>query len=382
MRHARQHPDRVTGTDLGGSGDHPAPAGSMTVLGTRDHAAWLRVLESSHQHDFHHLPGYHRLAEWHGEGRAHLFVHREAGFVIGLPLLLRPVDPADADGLQDATSVYGYAGPVASHPSVPAEVVRSFQAQLESELVGRRVVTVFSRLHPLIAQREMLAGLGEICAGGVTVSVDLTLPPDEQWAGYSKKTRRIIRKAEEAGITCSRDQDGAYRAAWVDLYRDTMRRVGASDSYLYDADYFDMLAAELGPMLQLFVALDGRALAAAGLFTICDGIVQAHLGAMNRDYAQLSPARLVDDTARRWATEAGARIFHLGGGVGGQEDSLFQYKAGFSDRRHSFSTWRWIVDEAAYRDLCRRRGLGDPNDMRDSAVGGYFPAYRRPTEAP
>lgn len=356
------------------------PAGGVTVLHARDDARWMAVLEASHQYDFHHLPGYHRLAELRGEGRAHLFAYREGDFIIGLPLLVRPVDPDDPDGLRDATSVYGYAGPVASHPSLPPDVVRSFQAGLRDELARRRVIAVFSRLHPLIAQQELLAGLGETCAAGVTVSVDLTLTPDEQWAGYSKKTRRIIRKAEEAGVVCVHDREGAYRAAWVDLYQDTMRRVGAAPSYMFDAAFFDRLAAELGPMLHLFVALlDGR-VAAAGLFTICDGIVQAHLGAMNRDYARLSPTRLLDDTARRWAGEAGARVFHLGGGVGGQEDSLFQYKAGFSDRRHEFRTWRWIVDEAAYREVLAGRGLLGSGALSDAGGEGFFPAYRRPVE--
>jgi hypothetical protein len=276
--------------------------------------------------------------------------------------------------------VYGYGGPIASHELIPEQVVRNFHASLGKELVDRRVVTVFSRLHPLIAQEGLLGGLGETRPVGQTVSVDLTMPLEDQWAGYSKKCRRIIDKAREAGVVCIHDRERSYRGEWVEIYQETMRRVDAPSSYFYDEEYFDLLADELGAVLQLFVALVDGSVAAAGLYTSCDGIVQAHLGAMRREYMKISPTRLLDDTARLWAHESGARVFHLGGGVGGQEDSLFRYKAGFSDRRHQFSTWRWIVDAEIYRDLCEHQGRRDERQRPGVVAGDYFPAYRRPME--
>ena len=357
-----------------------AGAAAFGALGTEHDAEWMGVLTQSAQHDFHHLAGYHRLAEHRGEGTAVLFTYRESGYLIALPLLLRPVDVDDATGPHDATSVYGYGGPIASHEQIPGQIVRSFQAALRDELVSRRVVAVFSRLHPLIAQQSLLNGLGETRAVGPTVSVDLTLPLEDQWAGYSKKCRRIIRKAQEAGVVCINDRERTYRREWVEIYHETMRRVSAPPSYLFGEEYFELLAAELGSVLHLFVALvDGKA-AAAGLFTICDGIVQAHLGGFREEYSRLSPVRFLDDTARRWAVEAGARVFHLGGGVGGQEDSLFRYKAGFSDRRHHFATWRWVVDTVAYGELCERRALLEGHQGLGAGGEDYFPAYRRPTE--
>ncbi len=365
-----------TGPAPDGTVGRPVDAGSLEVITTRDDAAWAAVLADADSHDFHHLAGYHRLAEYRGEGAALLFAYRSGSHVVAVPLLQRPVDQGEVTGLQDATSVYGYAGPISSRAPIPAPVALGFQAALQAELVRRRVVTVFSRLHPLIPQQHLIGGLGSTREGGLTVSIDLTLPSEEQWAGYNKSTRRLIRRATEAGAVGVHDRDFQYLGEWVDLYRETMERLGASASYYFDAAYFERMAAELGPVLQLFVALvDGR-VAAAGLFTVCDGIVQAHLGGFRQQYASISPARLVDDTARRWAVEAGARVLHLGGGVGGREDSLFQYKAGFSDRRHVFTTWRWVVDPIAYERLCR-------DHVRSRAAGGqppddYFPAYRWP----
>ncbi len=133
-------------------------------------------------------------------------------------------------------------------------------------------------------------------------------------------------------------------------------------------------------MLYLFVARIGSTVVAAGLYSLCRGITQAHLGAFREEYAAISPVRLLDDTARRWAAASGARVFHLGGGVGGRQDSLFQYKASFSDRRHEFATWQWVVDENTYGRLCREREGRAGSQGWQEVDTDYFPAYRRAVE--
>ena len=62
----------------------------VRILRTGDSDEWMAILKEAWQYDFHHLPQYHRVAERHGEGIAHLFVYREGVHMIALPLLLRP----------------------------------------------------------------------------------------------------------------------------------------------------------------------------------------------------------------------------------------------------------------------------------------------------
>jgi hypothetical protein len=75
------------------------------------------------------------------------------------------------------------------------------------------------------------------------------------------------------------------------------------------------------------------------------------------------------DAAIQWAKAAGNRVLHLGGGVGSRNDALFQFKAGFSDLRSSFETWRVICDEARYLKLIEDAGVSG------ASVDGFFPAY-------
>jgi sugar O-acyltransferase (sialic acid O-acetyltransferase NeuD family) len=353
---------------------HGAP--HFRVLQAAQEQDWNGVLAQVARHDFHHLAQYHRLAEERGEGRAHLFAYHDGAYTIALPLLLRSVEASGGEAWSDATSVYGYAGPLASHVGLPASVLGSFQKRLTDALVARRVVTVFSRLHPLIPQRGMLAALGECRPEGETVSIDLTRSREEQWAHYRPSIRTRIGKLRRAGLVGQRDRDKRHLAEFAEIYYQTMRRVKAHRSYLFEEEYFTRLASGLGEALELFVVTLDGAVVAGGLFTICGEIVQYHLGGTCDASLKLGPMSLLFDTVRLWATEEGARTMHLGGGVGSREDSLLHFKKGFSDRRHVFSTWRWVVEPDAYRSLC------DRNDRRNAELGApnascdYFPRYR------
>jgi hypothetical protein len=341
-------------------------AGTMRILGTHDTAEWLAVLGRSLQHDFHQLPQYHRVAEQRGEGTAQLFVYSEGDCTIALPLLLRPVDPAEPDGWHDATSVYGYGGPASSHDMLPGGVLRNFQIELAEELARRRVIAVFSRLHPLIAQGEILAGLGDCPANGQTLSIDLTLPDEAQRGRYNKSCRTSLRKLRESGFVGLHDREKRYLPEFVEVY-------------FFDETYFNLLTRELAGVSHLFVALKDGEVTAATLCTICDGIVQDHLGGTRDAFLKFSPDRLVVDTERMWANGMGARVFHLGGGVGAQQDSVFRYKAGFSDRQHTFRTWRWIIRPDVYEELSASAARWNVVNGLRAVSAGYFPAYRCPT---
>lgn len=350
----------------------------MQVLNTRQHEEWMRVLGRTVQHDFYHLPAYHRLAEERGEGTAHLFVHDEGSHLMALPLLLRPLQGSSGAEWSDATSVYGYVGPVASHADAPGPVVRRFQQALAGALAERRVVTAFSRLHPLIAQHGFLDGMGECPAHGHTVSIDLTLPADAQRALFRSSNRTRINKLRRQGVVCLHDEAQRHLGDFVSIYHETMHRVHAHNSYFFDEDYFAGLARGLGAKLHLFVVMVGEKVVAGAVVTLCDGIVQYHLGGTRSEFLRLSPTGLLFDTVRLWGQENDARVLHLGGGVGSQEDSLFHFKAGFSDRRHGFGTWRWVVVPEVYRELCAARlEAGRLHDLAPVSPD-YFPAYRCP----
>jgi len=356
----------------------------MRVLTTSQSDEWLSVLRRcSAMHDVYHLPGYHAVAERRGEGEARLFAYEQAGYTIALPLIIRTLADlrgigASANTWRDATSVYGYSGPLCSDKEIPPAVVDGFQRGLTAALQELQVVSVFSRLHPLLPEQTMLLdGLGDHQFGGATVSINLSDAPVEQRAQYDGTTRNRINRLGRLGSTCALDPEQRHLAEFVALYHETMRRVKAEQSYFFDTSYFFDLAKNLGPMLNLFVlkTADGEVIS-GGLFTLCAGIVQYHLGATRDSAVKLSPMVLVLDTVRHWANQSGAHTFHLGGGVGAKTDSLFQFKARFSRQRHKFFTWRWIVTPQAYRELSEQKDRwNSERELRETSPS-FFPSYR------
>jgi hypothetical protein len=362
---------------------HRATTG-LSILKPEQQAQWMDALEQSCQYDFYHLPQYHGLAEEQAESSAILFVYREGAFLVAIPLVLRPMGAMPChqtrvgEGWYDATCVYGYAGPIASHSDMPESVLRNFQAALRETLLARRVVAVFSRLHPLISQRGLLADLGECIPMGQTVSIDLTLPIDVQRSRYRNNHKRDINKLGRLGATCLHDENKVYLDEFVDIYYETMRRVDASEAYFFERTYFERLTSVLEPQFHLFVCSLSDTVVCGGLFALCEGIVQYHLGGTRNDFLRLAPLKFVFETVRLWANECKARVFHLGGGVGAQEDPLFQFKAGFSDQRHEFAIWRWVLLPDVYETLCQEKAQWGERYNLNPSRSGYFPAYRCP----
>jgi hypothetical protein len=355
---------------------------NLQALRPHQRSEWMDVLSRVTQYDFYHLPEYHALAEARGEGRAYLFVFAEEPYVVALPLLLRRVDSVDGlshvGGWQDATSVYGYAGPVASHPEVPEPVLHRLRSALLVTLHEHRVVAGFSRLHPLVSQSPLLRGLGEIETVGRTVGIDLSIPPGQQLAGYRQNHRRGIAALRRRGAVCLHDHGLRHLDEFIALYYETMRRVGARDDYFFEPAYFEKLTSMLGSHMHLFICFVDGIVANGGLFGLCQGIVQYHLGGTRDEFVPLAPTKLLFDTVRLWANERGAHTFHLGGGTGALDDSLLHFKQGFSDRLHQFAVWRMVVIPSVYRACCAAKARWNERAHLRSASSTFFPAYRTP----
>lgn len=328
-----------------------------------DDAAWAEALARI-GHDVYHLPEYVRLDAGLAGGTPAAFRYDDAGRVLLLPLVLRDVPGTD---LRDATSPYGYPGPVSDAPPEDTGFWSSACRALTRTLNAEGVITAFVRSHPLLpAPTDVLAGAGTLVAHGETVAVDLTLTPDEIWSQTHRSHRNQINKARRAGVTVTFD-DWALFDEWIGTYHATMRRVGATAFYFFDAVYFHRLRAALGEHVHLAVAtLDGEVLG-GNLFFAYGGIMHTHLQS-TRDGAVYYADKLLYHEVREWGRERGNGIYHLGGGLGGSADSLFRYKAAFAAGRHAFHTWRVVTDPGAVEKLA--------GPLTPESLTGRFPPYR------
>jgi len=324
---------------------------------------WKETLQQV-GHDMYHVPDYVVLdARLYG-GEPAAFHYEKDGRRLLIPLILRDIP---GTGLKDAISPYGYPGPVSS--SNDGAFSAAACAALVDTLRDAGIVSAFVRLHPLLRGPD-LSSRGTLVHHGETVSMDLTVSEEEMWKQTRADHRNHINRAKRAGTEIVFD-DWDRLGEWVEVYHDNMRRVGATSYYFFTRDHLQALHDAVGDRMHLVVALEDGEVVGGNTFFTYDGIATGYVSSTRR-----APKRYADellyDSVRRWCKSRGDHVFHLGGGKGGANDSLFSYKAGFSPSRHAFHTWRVVADPVAYERLVRdRRPAADPADLTTT-----FPAYR------
>ena len=339
-------------------------------------------------HDFYLLPGYVALAARLDGGEPVAILVEDGPRRLLMPLLLRDL-PAALGGppLRDATSPYGYPGITVGTTDLEAPADAAFiRGAVSAGITALReagVISLFLRLNALLpVAHDVLGEFGLLVNHGNTVSIDLRRDEADLLRGIRGDHRRNIARLARLGFTYQIDPICSPESvdAFLGVYTETMDRLGASSFYYFDAAYVRELHAALGGRMVIVVARQEEAVAAAALFTEVDGIVQYHLGGTDGDFVKLSPIKGIFSITAHWARTRGNRIMHLGGGLGGSEDALFTFKAGFSPDRHMFQTARIVVDQAAYdrSNVLWAQQHGQPV----AAADRFFPPYRAPAPVP
>lgn len=344
---------------------------------------WVRQLDSG-DHDFSHLPGFTELSAREEGGDGTAFFAEADGAKLLIPLIVRRV--IDRVSLAptpylDATSAYGYPSPllrsgVGASDDFLEEGLHTFVDALHQ----RGITAAFIRLHPLLSfPVETLKRVGQVVQHGDAVSVDLSLSNEEIWLTTSGFHRKSIRRAERLGYVARMDTEWRHFETFVAIYAETMSRVGAASFYRFSRDYFVHLRDALGDVVHLCVVEIKGEVAAAGLVTEVNGIVQMFLGGSRGQFLPHSPAKVMENFIRYWAKARGNRWYHLGGGTGASNDSLFRFKLGFSPVTHPYRTWRVIADGEVYDRLVQE--WESAAGLTADGPAGFFPAYRKPLPA-
>jgi serine/alanine adding enzyme len=253
----------------------------------------------------------------------------------------------ELDGVRDVAGLYGFGGPVGNE---------RFYDAYEDWCREKEIVTTFTWFHPRFANHRYARFHVEPRAGTVAWRLEGDL-----FEVLHRHHRRAARKAEAAGIETRVTVAPATLAPFAQLYERTIAEKGATGFYYFPDEYWRALANR--DWLVLFEALQDGELKAALLGLASPPWLHYHLGASERSGGANN---LLFLEAARWAQANGYERFHLGGGVGGADDSLLEFKLRFDPGGLIESAvGKAIHDEDAYRRL---GGEG---------FGGFFPAYRR-----
>ncbi len=330
-----------------------------------DKQQWTNYLNKSIEFDFYHTWFYHSIDE---RGKPLLFVYEEESDFIAIPFIKREIVDSD---LFDLTSVYGYSGPVSNRrmEDIPFFMILNFKLAFEEFLREYKIVSVFSRLHPFIKQNILLNHLGGLRDNGKTVYIDFSISLEKQRENYHKRLLRQIRQLREKTYVIKEATTQKEIEIFTEIYQENMDRLFASADYYYGKEYFQNLVNNQFFSCKLMLIYDDDKIICGAIVGCSNSIIRNHLSATHVDYIKDSPSKLLTDEISVIGRNMGLQYFHLGGGVGGKEDSLFSFKASFSNLFLEDYIWCYIANEEAYQLLVDQKKNQDHNQT-------FFPLYR------
>lgn len=326
---------------------------------------WDGLLDRIGVEDIYLRRGYLESASLLGQGRpVYLHLSGAEGDVV-FPCLVREAPR----GFADVGTPMGYGGPVATGPEAP---VPEFFEAYERWCGEHRVVATFARFHPVLENHRLAEGRWQLEHIGHSIGWRIEeRDVEELVAGMDSHHRRVVRKARGSGIDVTVDLSPDSLDGFVSLYEDTMRRRNASPFYFFPEAYWHHLATELRSAL---VRADARVegeLVASIVCLAAPPLLHYHLGASSERGQAVGANHLLFLATAAWAGEHRFARFHLGGGVGGFEDSLYEFKRRF-DPGGGLPAYlgKAVHDEPEYGRLA---------GVEEIDYAGYFPAYRRHT---
>ncbi|WP_299554796.1 ATP-grasp domain-containing protein [Seonamhaeicola sp.] len=327
---------------------------------------WDELLGEIGSYDFYHTYDYHMLARKDNEIPV-ILKYTENDVIIALPILIREIPGTK---YKDATSVYGYAGPI--NKGINGNFNnKHFIKSLIGYFKEKNIVSVFSRLNPFIlGQDKTLINLGNLVNQGKVVNIDLKLDLDVQKQHIQKRLKTNINRLRKlCSIKKASNQEGLKQ--FIEIYYDNLNRVNATRFYYFNSLYFQKLLSTNDFKSEILLAVDNETGETIGgcLFVFTNSIVQYHLSGVKKAFLHKNPTKLLIDEMRIIATEKGYKYFNLGGGLGGRDnDSLFRFKSLFSSNYREFKLWELIINQEVYDELVKQNNITEGSS--------FFPLYR------
>ncbi|TFE01712.1 lipid II:glycine glycyltransferase FemX [Jeotgalibacillus salarius] len=332
---------------------------------------WNQAMEQFQQIDGYYTFSYGQAFAIREEGEL-MAVYFEAERVkLFYSFIKRKIDGVDMD-VYDLVSPYGYGGPhiECQRGNSVSEVLPEFLKCFRKFCLENNIVTETIRYHPLYGNGELFKNDLPVDYVRKTVGVDLSPSLDEIRMGYSSSNRRNIRAAIRNGLSCEVvPKTERNIRLFTEMYHETMKRNEAAPYYFFSEELLHLQLEDTSTNKTelLFVEHKGKIVGGA-ILMIGPKYAYYHLGASLSEALLLRPNNLLFDFMVKRAREEGAEVLYLGGGTG-ENDSLFRFKASFSQGCHyNFYVGKVIHDSDLYTRILQE-GKADGNT-------DYFPLYR------
>lgn len=350
----------------------------LSVIGIEETDEWGSIVKSFADHDVYYLAEYAKAFQVHGDGEPVLFYYEGSGMrAINVAMKRDIAEAGNLEGkipegeLFDLATPYGYGGPLIEGITSEASLKR-LDEEYSYRCRSEGIVCEFVRFHPVLKNNEAVDRIYAVSMLGKTIAMDL-VSSEQIWGDLTSKNRNMVRKAQKAGVGISWGRSPELYEEFARLYKKTMEKDNASEYYYFGERFFRSIHDDLEDKALMFYAEYESKIIAMSIILHTNQQMHYHLSASDREYSNLAPTNLLLFEAARWGCENGYRTFHLGGGLGGRDDSLYKFKKAFN-RNSDYSFWigKKVFDDARYEELVSiaengKRPVIDPD---------FFPRYR------
>ena len=341
----------------------------IQIIDIQSSQQWDEIVRSFACYDVYYLSGYVRAFQIHGDGRPTLLYYCADGLRAIYVFMKRKTA---LDGIYDSVTPYGYGGVLFEGATDEDNLNAFYQAYIQT-MRDENIIDNFVRYSPILDNATPMKSISTVIDLGKTIAIDLD-SPKLIWENITSKNRNTIRKAEKNGIEIYHGHTWEDLQKFIPIYNATMLKDNAEDYYFFKEEFYKSVCNDLNGHFELFYALLNGKIIATSIILFANKNMHYHLSGSLLEYRNLAPTNLLLYQAALWGYEQGFKIFHLGGGVGSEEDNLYKFKAAFNRNSHfQFAIGKEIFNEKKYAELVSLRMSSDPLFNSDSH---YFPLYR------
>lgn len=296
--------------------------------------------------DIYYTEEYTKLYE-NKEDVALCIVSEEGNDVILMPFIRREIRDK-----YDFETAYGYGGPITNSDSW--EWIEKSLQEMKDCFTANGYICGFIRFHPMLDNALACKEVLNVIYDRKTVSVDMRQSIEDIWSTQiSSKNRNMIRKAEKNGLSYRAEYDFANMKEFINLYNETMQRLGADDFYYFQEEYFKSFADDLKGNSFLGVVSKDEQPVGAALFMYTGEYGHYHLAGSDRKRGSLGINNYLLWKTIEELNKKGIKRFHLGGGTtSSPDDSLYKFKKAFGMQENEFYVGKWIFNKEIYDDVC------------------------------
>lgn len=321
----------------------------IDLIESSEEARWRGALNVFKRVDVCHLPEYHTAYSARISGaKASLWRFESGGEHFCHPFLLTPVGLKT--NYNDISSIYGYSGPLSSTEN--NDFLKQAWSAFDNWCRDNSVISEFTRFSLFAGTRsfahsDTLIEKNRLCA--------ISWLPDTRESFLSalgKKTRNMIRKAEQSGLEGREIEPRHGIDDFRKLYEETMARNAAPDFFTYDDVYYERLLSLPEGELRLFGVFDkSRMIAASVALSHGEGALY-HLGASLDEYSKSGAGNLSLFQMSTGLMSQGVKFITIGGGrTIAEDDPLLRFKKSNATSMDEYHIGRRIIDKKAYAEV-------------------------------